>query len=90
MPLEQPFTDSATPLLHSQILLPNPLPMHAFVGNEVYECLWTRVNRICDRYMVRAADVRWKIKGKQPQHNCEDRRLLLTRLPLSRSRTLFR
>ncbi len=71
MTVEQPFTESATPLLHSRIHLPIPVPMHA-VGEEEYECLWTRVNRVCDRYLVRAADVRWKIKGKQPHNDWQD------------------
>jgi len=63
MTVEQPFTDSATPLLHSRIHLPVPqVPMHVFVGDEEYESLWTSVNRVCDQCLVPAADVRWRIK----------------------------
>ncbi len=66
MTVDKPFADSATPLLHSRIHLPIPqVPMHAFVGDEEYECLWARVNHICDRYMVPAADVRWRTKGSR-------------------------
>jgi hypothetical protein len=45
----KPCFDSATPVLHSQLVLPmQSIP--AFVTEE-YESLWSRVNRICDRYL---------------------------------------
>lgn len=39
----------ATPILHSQLVLPTQ-PIPVFVTEE-YETLWSRVNRICDRYL---------------------------------------
>ncbi len=83
MTVDQTFTDSATPLLHSRMHLPIPVPTHAFVGDEEYECLWTRVNRVCDQYMVPAADVHWGTKGSRTTIG-RMAKLLLTRLPLFR------
>ena len=50
MTAEQPSTNSATPLLHSQLDLPiRKVP--TFVITDDYESLWMRVTRICDQYI---------------------------------------
>jgi hypothetical protein len=52
MAAEQPSTNSATPLLHSQLDLPiRKVPITAFVITDDCESLWMRVNRICDQYI---------------------------------------
>ena len=52
MTAEQQSSNSATPLLHSQLDLPiRKVPIPAFVITDDYESLWMRVNRICDQHI---------------------------------------
>jgi|KBSMisStaDraftv2_1062788.scaffolds.fasta_scaffold00712_10 hypothetical protein len=61
MAAEVVFSISASPIIHSQLVLPTrEVPPVALI--EDWESLWARVNRICDQYMPRpfASDL-WRI-----------------------------
>jgi hypothetical protein len=62
---------SPRPIIHSQLVIPRrDVVLPALYENS--ESLWTRVNRICDRYMPQLFDMRvgpkvWRALGDNSQ-----------------------
>ena len=62
MAAEVVFSISASPIIHSQLVLPTrEVPPVALI--EDWESLWARVNRICDQYMPQIVENMWRIVG---------------------------